>query len=75
VVELNVPTPRKKVMEHQRGSQVLLVLPWSDPSETGHHSAKLFEYFAAARPILAVGGSLGVLTEALEETHAGVHAF
>jgi hypothetical protein len=74
VVELNGPTPRKKVMEHQRGSQVLLLLPWSDPRETGHHSAKLFEYFAATRPILAVGGSRGVLTQALEETSAGVHA-
>ena len=74
VVELNGPTPRAVVTEHQRESQVLLVLPWSDPSETGHHSAKLFEYFAAARPILAVGGSLGVLTQALQETRAGVHA-
>ena len=61
-------------MFHQRESQVLLVLPWNDPRETGHHSAKLFEYFAAERPILAVGGSRGVLTETLEETHAGVHA-
>ena len=74
VVELNGPTPREAVQGHQRESQVLLVLPWSDPSETGHHSAKLFEYFAAARPILAVGGSLGVLTQALQETRAGVHA-
>ena len=74
VVELNAPIPRAAAIEHQRESQILLVLPWSDPSETGHHSAKLFEYFAAARPILAVGGSRGVLTEALAETGAGVHA-
>jgi glycosyltransferase involved in cell wall biosynthesis len=74
VVELNGPTPRVRVFEHQRESQVLLLLPWSDPKETGHHSAKLFEYFAAARPILAVGGARGVLTQALELTHAGVHA-
>ena len=74
VVELYGPTPRKEVMVHQRESQVLLILSWSDPRETGHHSAKLFEYFAAARPILAVGGSRGVLTESLEETCAGVHA-
>jgi glycosyltransferase involved in cell wall biosynthesis len=74
VAELHGPTPRKDVMVHQRESQVLLVLPWSTPRETGHHSAKLFEYFAAARPILAVGGGSGVLTEALEETGTGVHA-
>ena len=74
VAELHGPTPRKDVMLRQRESQVLLVLPWSDLRETGHHSAKLFEYFAAERPILAVGGSRGVLTQTLEETHAGVHA-
>ena len=73
VVELNGPTPREVVQGHQRESQILLLLPWSDPRETGHHSAKLFEYFAAGRPILAVGGTGGVLTEALGETRAGVH--
>ena len=74
VVEVHGHTPRKEVLEEQRKSQILLILPWSDPRETGHHSAKLFEYFAAARPVLAVGGSRGVLTQALEETRAGVHA-
>jgi glycosyltransferase involved in cell wall biosynthesis len=74
VVELNGPRPRKEVMERQRESQILLLLPWSDPRETGHHSAKLFEYLAAGRPVLAVGGGHGVLTQSLEETRAGVHA-
>jgi glycosyltransferase involved in cell wall biosynthesis len=73
-VELKGPTPRKEVMEHQRRSQILLLLPWSDPRETGHHSAKLFEYLAAGRPVLAVGGSRGVLSRSLEETRAGTHA-
>jgi glycosyltransferase involved in cell wall biosynthesis len=71
VVELHGPISRQEAIERQRESQVLLLLPWDDP---GHHSAKLFEYFAAARPVLAVGGSLGVLTQALEETQSGVHA-
>jgi hypothetical protein len=74
VVELRGPVARKEVFEHQRESQILLILPWSASTETGHHSAKLFEYFAAARPILAVGGNRGVLTEALQETGTGVHA-
>lgn len=74
MVELHGHTPRKGIFEHQRESQLLLLLPWGHPSETGHHSAKLFEYFAAARPVLAVGGSRGVLTQALGETRAGVHA-
>ena len=75
VVELHGPVPRKEAFERQRESQILLILPWSAATETGHHSAKLFEYFAAARPILAVGGNQGVLTEALQETNAGVHAW
>lgn len=65
---------RHESLQRQAESQVLLLLGWSDPRETGQHSGKLFEYFGAARPILAIGGSRGVLTEALEETHAGVHA-
>jgi hypothetical protein len=74
VVEVHGSIARQEALEHQRESQILLILPWSHPKETGHHSAKLFEYFAAARPILAVGGNRGVLTQALEETRAGMHA-
>ena len=59
VVAINGPTPRLEAVAHQRESQVLLLLPWSNPKETGHHSAKLFEYLAAARPILAIGGARG----------------
>jgi hypothetical protein len=65
---------RNESLQRQAESQILLLLGWTDPRETGQHSGKLFEYFGAARPILAIGGSRGVLTEALEETHAGVHA-
>jgi hypothetical protein len=74
VVALNGPTPRMEAVAHQRESQVLLLLPWSNPKETGHHSAKLFEYLAAARPILAIGGARGVITQTLETADAGVHA-
>ena len=65
---------RHESLQRQAESQVLLLLGWADPRETGQHSGKLFEYFGAARPILAIGGGRGVLTEALEETHAGTHA-
>jgi hypothetical protein len=74
VVEVNGPTPRMDSVAHQRESQILFLLPWSNPKETGHHSAKLFEYLAAARPILAVGGARGVITETLQAANAGVHA-
>jgi glycosyltransferase involved in cell wall biosynthesis len=74
IVALNGPTPRLEAVAHQRESQILLLLPWSNPKETGHHSAKLFEYLAAARPILAIGGARGVITETLESAEAGFHA-
>ena len=74
VVELCGLVTRHESLQRQAESQVLLLLGWADPRETGQHSGKLFEYFGAARPILAIGGGRGVLTEALEETHAGVHA-
>ena len=74
VATLNGPTPRVDAVARQRESQVLLLLPWSNPKETGHHSAKLFEYLAAARPILAIGGARGVITETLEAANAGLHA-
>src|SRR4029077_8859662 len=74
VVAVHGMVTRDESLQRQAESQVLLLLGWADPRETGQHSGKLFEYFGAARPILAIGGSRGVLTEALEETHAGVHA-
>jgi hypothetical protein len=74
VVEVNGLVPRKESLQRQAESQLLLLLGWADPRETGQHSGKLFEYLGAARPILAIGGSAGVLTEALNETQAGIHA-
>ena len=73
IVQLSGVVPREEALMRQAESQLLLLLGWSDPRETGQHTGKLFEYFGSARPILAVGGAEGVLTEALEETGTGVH--
>jgi len=73
VVEIPGLIKRKEVLARQQESQILLQLGWSDPRETGQHTGKLFEYLGAQRPILAVGGSRGALTEVLEETDTGVH--
>jgi hypothetical protein len=73
VVEMPGVVPRQEALRVQAESQILLLLGWSDPKETGQHTGKLFEYFGSARPILAVGGSPGVLTETLTETGTGVH--
>jgi glycosyltransferase involved in cell wall biosynthesis len=74
VVELHGVISREEVLQREMESQILLLLGWSDPKETGQHTGKLFEYLGAARPILAVGGTSGVMPELLNETKAGIHA-
>jgi hypothetical protein len=58
----------------QRQSQVLLLLLWDHPAEFAVYPAKLFEYLAARRPILATGGPRGEAAELLENVRAGVYA-
>jgi glycosyltransferase involved in cell wall biosynthesis len=74
VVEVHGSISRSEALQRQQESQILLLLGWANPQEKGQHTGKLFEYFGARRPILAVGGVAGVLTETLEETGAGMHA-
>lgn len=74
VVELNGIVPRKNVLQREMESQILLLLSWTNPKDAGLHTGKLFEYLGAGRPILAIGGNRGAMTQVLEETGAGVHA-
>lgn len=74
MTEIGGRIPREEVLKREMESQLLLLLGWSDPREVGQHTGKLFEYFGAGRPILAIGGAEGVLTQTLRETRAGVHA-
>jgi glycosyltransferase involved in cell wall biosynthesis len=74
VVEVAGTVSREEALRRQRESQILLTLCWSDLRETGQHTGKVFEYLGAKRPILAIGGSRGVVTELLERTRTGVHA-
>jgi len=65
--------PREIALTKQRESQILLLLNWDDLRESGVYTGKLFEYLAAKRPILAIGGPKGVVSKLLDETGAGVH--
>jgi glycosyltransferase involved in cell wall biosynthesis len=63
--------PQRVAQEKQRESQLLLLLKWQDPEHPGVYTAKIFEYLAAGRPIMAVGGFDDVVSELLDETRAG----
>ncbi|CAK0757005.1 Glyco_trans_4-like_N domain-containing protein [Azospirillaceae bacterium] len=56
----------------QMSADVLLSIQWINEKEISRISAKIFEYMAARRPILAIGYGKGPLTELLESRHAGV---
>jgi glycosyltransferase involved in cell wall biosynthesis len=74
VVEVAGTVSRDEALRRQRESQILLMLCWSDLRETGQHTGKVFEYLGARRPVLAIGGSRGVVTDLLEQTKSGMHA-
>jgi glycosyltransferase involved in cell wall biosynthesis len=67
--------PREIALNKQRESQLLLQLKWNDARQRGAYSAKIFEYLAAGRPILAVGGYHDVVNELLDKTKAGICDF
>jgi hypothetical protein len=73
VVTQNGSVPREVSIAKQRESQMLLLLSWNDPRERGTFTGKVFEYMAARRPILGVGGPKGVVSELLQKTGAGTH--
>jgi len=74
IVKQNGVVLREIALEKQRESQILLLLKWEDPQESGVYTGKVFEYLAARRPILATGGSSDVVDELLGETGAGICA-
>jgi len=66
--------PKDLALQKQRESQILLFLNWEDKKEKGVYAGKIFEYLAARRPILSVGGSgEDVIKELLFQTKAGVY--
>lgn len=73
IVGLHRKVPRDVALAKQRESHVLLLLSWDDPREVGVYTGKIFEYLAAKRPILALGGPGGAVAQLLRETGAGIH--
>lgn len=72
IVKQYGPVSRDHSFKRQRESQVLLVYGWEDSYELGVFPIKLFEYFAARRPILVTGGTpQEQFRSMLRETNAG----
>jgi len=63
--------PMPVAHEKQRESQLLLIPKDEQMQETGMLSFKFFEYLAARRPILAMGGHRDIVDDMLAETGAG----
>jgi len=64
--------PHQKVIDHQRSSQVLLLVANNVPSAKGIITGKVFEYLQAKRPILAFAPKDGDLSEIIENTNSGI---
>jgi glycosyltransferase involved in cell wall biosynthesis len=74
VVEIYGLIPRTEALACQQKSQLLLLLIGPNaPELVGHYPAKIFEYLGSRRPILALGGPPGVVSDLLRETNAGIH--
>ncbi len=71
VVNLYGFITREETLEKQKESQLLLLLLWNNKNEKAIYTGKAFEYLAARRPIIAIGGAEGVVKELLEETNSG----
>lgn len=71
-LELIPFTPRRRSLELQRNSELLLLLlPDVGPRGRDVPSGKLYEYLAARRPILAVVPPNGTAAELIREAKAG----
>lgn len=72
LVKINGHIPLKDSIKRQKESTILLLLSWNDPRDRGVLTGKLFEYFGAKRPILAIGSKDSVLHELLTSTGCGI---
>jgi hypothetical protein len=70
-VSVNEPVSRDRALAIQNAADVLLLLLWNHPSESGVVTSKLFEYLASGHPILLVGPSDGEAARIVRESRTG----
>ena len=74
VVEVHGAVSYERSLALQQAADVLLLLQWNNPREQGNIPAKVFEYFAARRPILGIGFEDGVPARWIRARHAGLYS-
>lgn len=72
IVEVNNLVPYTDSLKLQTEADILLLLLWTDQSQRGVYTGKLFEYIGARRPILAIGPPGNVAAEMILKKEAGV---
>lgn len=64
--------PHQKAVEHQRKSQVLLLIEIDSEDTKSIIPGKLFEYMVSERPIVAIGPDGSDFAEIIKQTNTGV---
>ena len=73
IVHVHGFVERSSVLASERRADRLIVLSWDGATADGIVAGKLFEYFGARRPVLAIGGPpASAVEQLLRETCAGV---
>lgn len=72
VVSISESVPYEQAIQIQMQADILLFLVWNDQRERGVYTGKLFEYFGAGHPILAIGTYGGVAAELIQDRKAGM---
>jgi len=68
--------PHEEAIKRQQESHLLLLLNWEDKNQKGVYTGKIFEYFAARRPIIVTGGIKGdVIDILIRKTNSGTVTF
>ncbi|WP_259780723.1 glycosyltransferase [Aestuariispira ectoiniformans] len=71
-VQILQPVPFNQSVAMQKGGDVLLLMQWNNDADAGNIPAKLFEYLASHRPIVAVGCEGGFVAEEIARREAGL---
>jgi glycosyltransferase involved in cell wall biosynthesis len=66
--------PLQESIRMQQEADILLLMLWTDTSQKGITTGKIFEYIGAARPILAIGPGGDVPSAIIRENALGVSA-